>query len=75
MGTPCVPLIPVNELLQSMSELKPEGLNGYFVAKVPALYKDGTIRDLYKEELNLLLASKSLANSAEKYGRTYFSLV
>lgn len=71
-GTPCVPFIPVNELLQSMSELKPEGFNGYFVAKVPALYQDGSIRHLYKEEFSLLTAAKSLAANAEQSGRTYF---
>jgi len=43
-GTPCIPFIPINALQQSLTVLKPEGLQGYFIARIPALYPDGSIK-------------------------------
>jgi hypothetical protein len=73
-GTPCIPFIPINALQQSLTVIKPEGLKGYYVARMPALYEDGTIRYLFKEEFSLWTAVHSLFGNIEKTGRTYFFL-
>lgn len=73
-GTPCVPFIPVKDLAMSLSDVKPEALKGYFVAKVPALYEDGSIRDLYKEEGALLFGVQGCLSQMQETGRSYFLL-
>lgn len=73
-GTPCIPFIPTNALRQSLTVLKPEGLEGYFISKIPALYPDGNIRYLYKEEFMLWWAVNGALSNAESKGRTYFFL-
>ena len=45
-GTPCIPFIPINALRQSQTVLKEEGFKGFFIARIPALYEDGTIKYL-----------------------------
>jgi len=73
-GTPCVPFIPVKALAQSLSDLKPEALNGCYVARIPALYEDGSIRHLYKEEGALLLGAQGCMSQMQETGRSYFLL-
>lgn len=73
-GTPCIPFIPINALRQSLTVLKPEGLKGYFIVKIPTLYPDGTIRYLYKEEFMLWMAADSVVSNTESKGRTYYFL-
>jgi len=73
-GTPCVPFIPVKELAQDLIGIRPEALTGYFVARIPALYEDGSIRYLYKEEGALLFAVQGCLNQMQKTGRSYFLL-
>ena len=71
-GEPCVLFIPVNDLIRSLSVLKPGGAEGYFIARIPALYTDGTIKYLYKDQFMLLQAVQSLTK--EPKGKTYFFL-
>jgi len=73
-GTPCIPFIPINALGQSLTVLKEEGFKGYFIARISALYPDGNVRHLYKEEFMLWTVARSAASSAESKGRTYFFL-
>jgi hypothetical protein len=71
-GRPCIPFIPINAIQQSLSVLKPEGHTGYFIVRIPALFKDGTIRYLYKEEFMLWLAIKGVLGTMKSQGRTYY---
>ena len=71
-GIPCIPFIPVNALRQSLTVLKPEGLKGYFIAKIPALYPDGSVKFLLKEEFMLWNVVNSAVSNIEKKGRNYF---
>ncbi|MDO8490993.1 MAG: hypothetical protein Q7T04_03130 [Dehalococcoidia bacterium] len=73
-GVPCIPFIPISALRDSLSILKPEGFKGYFVARTPALYPDGSIRYLLKEEFMLYNVANSALSSTESKGRTYFFL-
>jgi hypothetical protein len=73
-GKPCIPFIPINALQQSQTVIKEEGLKGFFIARIPALYEDGTIRYLYKEEFMLFLAARGVLSQMEEKGRTYFFL-
>jgi len=73
-GTPCIPFIPINALRQSQTVLKEEGFKGFFMARIPALYEDGTIKYLYKEEFMLFLAASGILSQMEEKGRTYFFL-
>jgi hypothetical protein len=73
-GTPCIPFIPISALRQSMTVVKPEGFKGFFIARIPALYEDGTIRHLYKEEFVLWLAIQGAVRKMNEKGRTYFFL-
>jgi len=71
-GTPCIPFIPINAIKQSLSVLKPEGLTGYFIVRIPTLFPDGTIKYLYKEEFMLWLAIQGALGEMKSQGRTYF---
>lgn len=71
---PCVPFIPIDALWQSLSVLKPEGFEGYFVARIPVLYPDGTIKYLYKEEFMLWTAVQGAMSNVESKGGMYFFL-
>lgn len=73
-GTPCIPFIPIKALRQSMTVVKPEGLEGYFIARIPTLYEDGSIQYLYKEEFMLWFAIQGLISQVKEEGRTYFFL-
>jgi hypothetical protein len=48
------------------------GLTGYYIARIPALYPDGTLKYLYKEEGSLYWACITLANQMQATGRSYF---
>lgn len=71
-GIPCIPFIPINKLRQSLTILKPEGTKGYFVAKVPALYPDGSVKTLLKEEFMLWSVVNNIISDIEQKGRNYF---
>jgi hypothetical protein len=71
-GTPCIPFIPVNAIQQSLSVMKPEGHKGFFIARIPALFKDGITRYLYKEEFMLWLSIQGALGKMKSQGRTYF---
>lgn len=71
-GTPCIPFIPIEALQKSLSVTKPEGHRGFFIARIPALFKDGTMRYLYKEELMLWLAVQGALGKMKSQGRAYF---
>ena len=71
-GTPCIPFIPFNQLLKSMSDFKPAGFDGYYIARFQALYPDGSVKYLYKEEFTLWASVKRW--SYEPLGRTYIML-
>jgi len=71
-GIPCIPFIPVNALRQSLTVLKPEGLKGYYIAKIPALYPDGSVKFLLKEEFMLWNVVNSAVSNIEEKGRNYF---
>ena len=73
-GTPCIPFIPMSVLRLSLSGFKSEALKGYFVASIPTLFGDGTVKYLYKEEFHLFMAANGLLGSAEECGRTHFFL-
>ena len=71
-GTPCIPFIPINALRQSLTVLKPEGFKGYFVARIPALYPDGNVKYLLKEEFMLWNVANGAISNIENVGRSYF---
>jgi len=71
-GTPCIPYIPINALRQSLTVLKPEGFKGYFIARIPALYPDGSVKYLLKEEFMLWNVANGAISNIEDVGRTYF---
>jgi ssDNA-binding Zn-finger/Zn-ribbon topoisomerase 1 len=70
-GTPCIPFIPIDALEQSLSIVKHEGLTGFFIARIPTLYADGSIKHLYKEEFMLYKATRGLTSNSKKKGSIY----
>jgi hypothetical protein len=56
IGIPCIPFININSLYASHGiSNSPWGLSGIFLVRIPALFPDGIIRYLYKDELSLAL--------------------
>jgi hypothetical protein len=73
MGIPCIPFININSLYESHGiSNTPWGLSGIFLVRIPALFPDGFVRYLYKDELSLALLLSGIKNEISgSKGKTF----